>query len=77
MVIFPYFNRGNAMRNSGAIPLLVGLVVVVAIVGSALSGKEELARYQALKNKRRFSGRRLPPNEQAEFDRLAKKYWWY
>lgn len=64
-------------RSAGAVSLIVGLVFVVAIAGSSLWNKEELARYQALKNKRRFGGKRLSPEDQAEFERPSIKYWWY
>lgn len=63
--------------DKAAIGLLIGLVVLVCIVGSSMSNREDLQRLQQLKNKRRFSGKRLPPDELEELDRLARKYWWY
>ena len=62
---------------TGSIGLIVSAVVLVAIVGSSLWNSDDLKRYQELKNKRRFSGKRLPALELEEFDRLARKYWWY
>lgn len=57
--------------------LLVALVVLVGIVGASMWDREDLQRLQQLKNKRRFGGKRLPPHELEELDRLARKYWWY
>lgn len=65
------------MSGVGTISLVVGLIFAIAIAGSFVWNKDELARYQALKNKRRFGGKRLPPEDLAEFDRLTRKYWWY
>lgn len=59
------------------VPILIGIVFFVLIVLSSLWNKDDLKRYQELKNKRRFSGRRLTPDEQAELDKLMVKYWWY
>lgn len=56
---------------------IIGAFVLVAIVASSLTNKDDLNRYQQLKNKRRFSGRRLSLDEQSEIDRLARKYWWW
>lgn len=56
---------------------VVGAIVFVAIVCASLFNKGDLDRYQRLKNKRRFSGRRLSPSEQEEIDRLSRKYWWW
>ena len=57
--------------------LIIGAIFLVAIILASLSNREGLKRYQQLKNKRRFSGKRLPPEELEEFNRLAKKYpWW-
>lgn len=61
----------------GAIGLVVGVVVLVAIAGASLWNSNDLKRYQELKNKRRFSGKRLSPPELEEFYQLARKYWWY
>ncbi len=36
----------------------------------------ELLRYQALKNMRRWGGRKLSASDQTELDRLRVKYWW-
>lgn len=57
--------------------LLIGIAVLVLIVCAALWNKGDLKRLQELKNKRRFSGKRLPPDELAEFENLARKYPWY
>lgn len=59
------------------IGLVIGLLVLVGIVSVSMGNKEDLARLQQLKNKRRFSGKRLPPAEMQEFERLSRKYWWY
>lgn len=59
-----------------AIGLIVGLVVLVLILIVSATDKEELSRLQQLKNKRRFSGRKLPVEEAEELDRLLRKYWW-
>lgn len=56
---------------------IIGLVFLVLIVLSALWNKEDLKRLQQLKNKRRFSGKRLSTDEQQELDRLQMKYPWY
>lgn len=59
------------------IEFIVGLVFVVLILIVSLTNKSDLKRYQELKNKRRFSGKRLPSEELAELDQLARKYPWY
>ena len=59
------------------IGFIIGAVVLLAIILASVSNRDDLARYQQLKNKRRFSGRRLSPQEQEEIDRLARKYWWW
>ena len=59
------------------IEFIVGLVVVALILMVSLTKKGDLKRYQELKNKRRFSGKRLPPDELAELDKLARKYPWF
>lgn len=69
-------NRGLKMA-AGLIGLIVGAVVLIAIVGASLRNSDDLKRYQALKNKRRFSGKRLAASELEELDHLTKKYWWY
>ena len=56
---------------------IIGALVLVAIILASISNKGDLERYQQLKNKRRFSGKRLAPSEQEEIDRLSRKYWWY
>lgn len=63
--------------DKGAIGLIIGAIVLVGIVGASLINKDDLNRYQALKNKRRFGGKRLSAAEQDEIDKLARKYWWY
>ncbi|MFV0594837.1 hypothetical protein [Shewanella sp.] len=59
------------------IAFFIGAFVLVAIIGISFSNKGDLDRYQQLKNKRRFSGKRLTPSEQQEIDKLARKYWWW
>ena len=59
------------------VPLLIGIAFLVLILLSAAWNKDGLKRYQELKNKKRFSGRKLSPQEQAEMDKLMVKYWWY
>lgn len=59
------------------IELIVGFVVVAFVLIVSLTNKGDLRRYQELKNKRRFSGKRLPPEELAELEQLAKKFPWY
>ncbi|MBO9872469.1 MULTISPECIES: hypothetical protein [Xanthomonas] len=59
------------------IGFIIGAIVLVGIIGASLSNKGDLNRYQQLKNKRRFSGKRLTPSEQEEIDHLARKYWWW
>ena len=56
---------------------IIGLVFFVLIVLTALWNSEDLKRLQQLKNKRRFSGKRLLPDEQQELNRLQGKYPWY
>lgn len=63
--------------DNGAIGLIFGAIVLVGIVGTSLMNRDDLNRYQALKNKRRFSGKRLSAAEQDEICKLSKKYWWY
>lgn len=57
--------------------LIVGAFFCIAIIFASLGSKDDLGRYQQLKNKRRFSGKKLTPDEKEEADRLAKKYWWW
>lgn len=59
------------------VELVIGVFIVLAIAWAVVANKDELARHQALKNKKRFSGKRLPPEEQEELERLSKKYWWH
>lgn len=63
--------------DKGAIGFIIGMIVFLGIILSSIMNKEELKRYQSLKNKKRFGGRKLPISEQIELDDLAKKYWWY
>lgn len=55
----------------------ITIFIVLAIAWAFVGNKDELARHQALKNKKRSGGKRLPPEEQEELDRLSKKYWWH
>jgi hypothetical protein len=57
--------------------LVVGAIVLVIIVIISFANSDDLKRLQHLKNKRRFGGRRLPPEEEQELDRLLRKYPWY
>lgn len=57
--------------------LIIGLIFLVLILCTALWNKDDLKRLQQLKNKRRFGGKRLSPEDQAELDRLQMKYPWY
>ena len=57
--------------------IVIGGVVLVLILLVSMWDKEELQRFQALKKKRRFGGKRLSPADQQEYERMAKKYWWY
>lgn len=59
------------------IEFIVGLVVVALVLIVSLTNKGDLKRYQELKNKRRFSGKRLPSDELAELEKLARKYPWH
>ena len=59
------------------IEFIIGAVVVALILIVSLTNQGDLKRYQELKNKRRFSGKRLPADELAELDKLARKYPWY
>lgn len=65
------------MSNSATIAAIIGVVILAAIALTSLWNKEDLKRLQALKNKRRFSGKRLSRDEQTELEHLQKKYWWY
>lgn len=56
---------------------IIGAVLLILLVLASLYNKGDLDRYQQLKNKRRFSGRRLSASEQEEIDRLSRKYWWW
>lgn len=70
-------NQSILSRRTKMVGFIIGAFVLVAIVASSLTNKDDLNRYQQLKNKRRFSGRRLSLDEQSEIDRLARKYWWW
>lgn len=65
------------MSNNVTIAAIIGIVILAAIALSSLGNKEDLKRLQALKNKRRFSGKRLSGEEHTELENLQKKYWWY
>lgn len=69
--------RADSHKDAFAMELLIGLIVLALIVVASMWNKEELKAYQALKNKRRFGGKRLSAADQAEYERLSKKYWWY
>ena len=59
------------------IGLIIGAIFLIGIIGASFSNKGDLERYQQLKNKRRFSGKKLTLDEHAEMNRLAQKYWWW
>jgi FtsZ-interacting cell division protein ZipA len=59
------------------IGIIIGAIFLIALVTAGLSNRGDLDRYQQLKNKRRFSGKRLTPDEREEMARLARKYWWW
>lgn len=59
------------------IGLVIGAIVFALILLSSVWNSEDLRRFQELKNRRRFGGKRLSAGDQAEFDRLSRKYWWY
>lgn len=65
------------MSNSATIAAIIAIVILAAITLSSLGKKENLKRLQELKNKRRFSGKRLSGEEHTELENLQKKYWWY
>ncbi|WP_404463066.1 hypothetical protein LG331_09820 [Vreelandella aquamarina] len=80
MQIQPYYEDSriiNIWEGGSVIGFVIGAIVLAGIIGASLSNKRNLDRYQQLKNKRRFSGKRLTPSEQEEIDRLARKYWWW
>ena len=56
---------------------IIGIIVLIAIVAASLTNKDDLNRYQALKNKRQFGGKRLSDSDKQEIDKLATKYWWW
>jgi hypothetical protein len=56
---------------------VIAVIVLLLIVGASLYDKEELKRLQILKNRRRFGGKKLPPADLQELDKLQRKYWWY
>jgi len=58
------------------IAFVIGLVFFVAIMLTYASNKEERDRYYQLEHKRRYGGKKLPPDELAEWEKLARKYKW-
>lgn len=65
------------MSNGSAIAIIIGMATLAVIALSSLWNKDDLKRLQELKNKRRFGGKRLSADEQAELEQLQKKCWWY
>lgn len=59
------------------IEFIIGAIILLAIVGASMTNKDDLKRFQSLKNKKRFSGKRLSLGEQEEIAKLTTKYWWY
>lgn len=59
------------------IAIVVSAVVLAIIIVVSLTNSDDLKRLQQLKNKRRFSGRRLTADEEQELNRLLVKYPWY
>jgi hypothetical protein len=77
------------MSASGTLSIVIlgigiGVCVVAHMIKTLTSSNKmengeqnnELTRYQNLKNKKRWGGKKLLPIEQAELDRLRVKYWW-
>lgn len=64
-------------EEQSVVGFIIGIIVFIAIVAASLTNKDDLNRYQALKNKRRFGGKRLSDTEKEEIDKLAAKYWWW
>jgi hypothetical protein len=60
------------MVEAGAV-----ILIVLTIAWAFVRSKGDLARLQLLKSRKRFGGKRLPPSEQAELERLSRKYWWH
>lgn len=65
------------MSDSATTAAIIGVVILAAVALTSLWNKEDLKRLQALKNKHRFSGKRLSRDEHTELENLQKKYWWY
>lgn len=59
------------------ITFVIVLVVLIAMIVASMSNRDDLNRYQQLKNKRRFGGKPLSPSELEEIERLSRKYWWW
>lgn len=59
------------------VAVIISVLVLAGILWACMLDKEELSRHQQLKNKRRFGGKRLSAEDQAELDRLSQKYWWH
>ena len=58
------------------IGVIIGLIFFVALIIQYNSNPTERNRYYELERKRRFGGKRLSPQDQKEWERLAKKYRW-
>jgi hypothetical protein len=71
------YDEGFAL---GEIKLAVGFVIAliffVAIIIAYASDKEGRDRYYQLEHKRRFGGKKLSPEDQAEWEKLCRKFRW-
>jgi len=57
--------------------LLIGLVFFALIMLKYATGsKEGRDRYYELENKRRYGGKKLSPEDHAEWSELCKKFKW-
>lgn len=56
--------------------LVIGLICFIAVVAAYASDKPGRDRYNYLEQKRRYGGKKLPPDELAEWQTLAKKFKW-
>jgi len=57
--------------------LLIGLVFfAIIMLKYATVSKEARVRYYELENKRRYGGKKLSPEDHAEWSELCKKFKW-
>lgn len=59
-----------------AVGFVIGLIAFIALVANYAGDKEGRDRYNYLERKRRHSGKKLPPDELAEWQTLARKFRW-